>query len=70
FQTMLVLQNAPRAMEEAAPENEPADGPGLALNAKFELSLALWESASGITAAFEYRRDLFDEATVAAMASA
>ena len=70
FQTMLVLQNAPRTMAEATPESEPVDGPGLSLNAKFELSVALWESASGITAAFEYRSDLFDEATIAAMASA
>ncbi|WP_052134223.1 non-ribosomal peptide synthetase [Sphingomonas sp. 37zxx] len=70
FQTMLVLQNAPGTPGATVVEDQPDDGAGPALNAKFELSVALWENASGISAAFEYRRDLFDEATVAALANA
>ncbi|HEY0735664.1 MAG TPA: amino acid adenylation domain-containing protein, partial [Herpetosiphonaceae bacterium] len=63
FQVMLVLQNAPAATLEL---------PGVTLHplavtsgtAKFELSLALSESADGLSGMLEYNTDLFDRSTM------
>jgi len=69
FQVMFVLQNAPL--------------PGLALpgltvepllferrTARFDLTLFLWEDASGLAGAFEYSADVFDAPTVRRLAAA
>jgi amino acid adenylation domain-containing protein len=66
FQAMLVLQNAPLALAM----------PGLDLDvlepdtstAKFDLVLGLRPAAGGLAGGIEYRRDLFDQATVARLA--
>ncbi|MEM7758012.1 MAG: condensation domain-containing protein, partial [Cyanobacteria bacterium P01_A01_bin.40] len=39
------------------------------LTAKLDLSLDMYETASGLAGAFEYNTDLFDEATIACMAN-
>ena len=72
FQSMFVLQNMPPLADGPAdPQvwSAAIDGPGPDVNAKFELSMVLWETPGGITASIEYRKDLFDEATIAAIAS-
>lgn len=66
FQVMFVLQNADKVDLEIS---------GLTLSflhsenstAKFDLTLALQETASGLVGAFEYNTDLFDEATISRM---
>jgi amino acid adenylation domain-containing protein/FkbM family methyltransferase len=68
FQVMLVLQNAPR---------EELVLPGLRLEAveverateKFDLTLGLAEGPEGLEATWTYNTQLFEEATVAQMAS-
>jgi len=63
FQVMLVLNEVPA----------PGDLPGLAVRelasrsrtAKFDLTLILNRRAGGLAGALEYRRDLFEEATMA-----
>ncbi|MEV6557492.1 amino acid adenylation domain-containing protein [Nocardia sp. NPDC051756] len=67
FQVGFVFQNLPDATFEL---------PGLQVAAvdfeadveKFDLSLAIQETAAGLTAQFSYARDLFDEATIQEMA--
>ncbi|HZF12446.1 MAG TPA: amino acid adenylation domain-containing protein, partial [Thermoanaerobaculia bacterium] len=69
FQVMLALQSAPV---------EPLTLPGLALepllfasdSAKFDLTLALTETAEGLSGGFEYATDLFDRVTVERLAAA
>jgi non-ribosomal peptide synthetase component F len=72
FQVMFVLQNMPgsggTAADAAAAAAAPPPGPAQPGTAKFDLSLALAESADGIAGAFEYNTDLFDAATIARMA--
>ncbi len=66
FQAMLVLQNAPLALAMPGLDLdvlEPATS-----TAKFDLMLALRPAAGGLAGGIEYRRDLFDEATVARLA--
>jgi amino acid adenylation domain-containing protein len=66
FQVMFVLQNAPQVNLELS---------GLTLSflsaenstAKFDLTLDLQATASGLVGAFEYNTDLFDEATISRM---
>ncbi|HVS00999.1 MAG TPA: amino acid adenylation domain-containing protein, partial [Thermoanaerobaculia bacterium] len=66
-QVMLVLRNAPAG---------PLTLPGLeifvrqlpASETKLELALTLMEDGQGLSGAIEYRRDLFDETTVARLA--
>ncbi|HOR01623.1 MAG TPA: condensation domain-containing protein, partial [Anaerolineae bacterium] len=67
FQVMLVLQNTPaRALEL----------PGLVLRgepvysgaAKFDLTMTLVETEQGLAGTLEYRRDLYDAATIARLA--
>ncbi|HZF10731.1 MAG TPA: amino acid adenylation domain-containing protein [Thermoanaerobaculia bacterium] len=68
FQVMLALQNAPV---------DPLELPGLALEplalagetAKFDLTLALGETATGFSGSFEYATDLFDTVTVERLAA-
>ena len=67
FQVMFVLQNAPMSAVELS---------GLTLQAlqsetstaKFDLTLLMQETESGIRGALEYNTDLFDAATIAQMA--
>lgn len=67
FQTLFVLQNAPR---------QPLDLAGLTLNAlevdprtaKFDLLLDLAETPAGLQGYFEYSTDLFAAATIARLA--
>jgi amino acid adenylation domain-containing protein len=67
FQAMFVLQNAPSAALTL---------PGLTLTplsrktatAKFDLTLSLTETASGLQGSFEYNTDLFEAATIERMA--
>jgi amino acid adenylation domain-containing protein/non-ribosomal peptide synthase protein (TIGR01720 family) len=67
FQVVFSLQNAP--VEELSV-------PGLAFRplavesttAKFDLTLSMAETASGLAGSFEYNRDLFDRSTVSRMA--
>ncbi|MBZ4419378.1 non-ribosomal peptide synthetase [Myxococcus sp. RHSTA-1-4] len=66
FQVMFVLQNAPWA--------QPM-GPGLSMrfedverhSAKFDLTLALWETEEGFSGSLEYASDLFERTTAARM---
>ena len=68
FQVMFVLQNAPL---------RPLELPGLALRpvdvelgaAQFDLTLHMEETAEGLSGSFEYATDLFDEPTIARMAT-
>ncbi|NMO14854.1 amino acid adenylation domain-containing protein [Pyxidicoccus fallax] len=67
FQVMFVLQNAPWA--------QPM-GPGLSMrfedverhSAKFDLTLALWETEEGFSGSLEYASDLFERTTAARLA--
>jgi amino acid adenylation domain-containing protein len=67
FQVMFVLQNAPIGKLEL---------PGLSIapvevenvNAKFDLTLAITETESGLHCRWEYNTDLFDAATIERMA--
>ncbi|MEE8524784.1 MAG: amino acid adenylation domain-containing protein [Thermoanaerobaculia bacterium] len=63
FQVVLALQNTPlEAM--AAPGLELTPLPVATGTAKFDLTLVLQESASGLSGSLEYDRDLFDVTTV------
>jgi amino acid adenylation domain-containing protein/non-ribosomal peptide synthase protein (TIGR01720 family) len=66
FQVMFTLQHAPAPLDVAGLRVTPIDG-GSA-TAKFDLSLSVNQTSSGWQATFEYRTDLFDEPTIAAMA--
>jgi amino acid adenylation domain-containing protein len=68
FQVMFILQNAPE---------ETLQLPGLSLEflaaesgtAKFDLTLSIEETDAGLLERFEYRTDLFEETTIARMAT-
>jgi len=68
FQVMFALQNAPL---------RPLELPGLTLRpvdvergtAKFDLTLQMRETAEGLNGSFEYATDLFEEPTIARMAT-
>jgi amino acid adenylation domain-containing protein len=63
FQVMLVLQNAPLSelsLPDLALRIDLTQDPG----AKFDLTLNLREKDGEIHGAFEYRQDLFDQATI------
>ena len=68
FQVMFALQNAPL---------RPLELPGLTLRpvevergtAQFDLTLQMQETAEGLSGSFEYATDLFDEPTIARMAT-
>ncbi len=67
FQVALVLQNTEDedlSLPGLRVEPEPVGGIG----AKFDLTVNLSETGDGIEGALEYRADLFDECTVAALA--
>jgi amino acid adenylation domain-containing protein len=68
FQVMLVYQNAPMAALNAAELHfDIADAP--MKTAKFDLTLNVSRSENNLRCGFNYCTDLFDEATVARMAS-
>ncbi|AGY58064.1 non-ribosomal peptide synthetase [Gloeobacter kilaueensis] len=68
FQVMFVLQNASVPIRELAGLTvEPVTVFGKA--AKFDLTLAMEETAQGLQAAFEYDTDLFDPETIERMAA-
>jgi amino acid adenylation domain-containing protein/FkbM family methyltransferase len=67
FQSMFVLQNAPRrSLETSGLVLEP--WPLDSATSQFELSLLLSQEAEGLVGALEYRRDLFDAASLRRMA--
>jgi amino acid adenylation domain-containing protein len=64
FQTLFQLRNYPKQITQAgALEAEPIELPSAI--AKFDLVLAMSESADGLKAIFEYNLDLFEPATIA-----
>ena len=66
FQVLFSLQNAPRqAFELAGLQLKPLEVAGS--TAKFDLSLFLVETPSGLRGRMEYNTDLYDEATIARM---
>ncbi|HEX8117658.1 MAG TPA: condensation domain-containing protein, partial [Pyrinomonadaceae bacterium] len=68
FQVMFALQNVPReqvSLEGLSVSVEMVEE----LDAKFELTLAVSESAGGLHGGLQYNKDLFDEATAARMLS-
>jgi amino acid adenylation domain-containing protein len=67
FQVMFVLQNAPGstlALEGVQVSRVPFEG----RNAKFDLSLAVRETAEGLRASWEFSTDLFEAPTIERMA--
>ncbi|MEV5575412.1 amino acid adenylation domain-containing protein [Spirillospora sp. NPDC052269] len=76
FQVMLSFQNTPRAERDFAGLQTRPVGPGDSVGVKFDLMFVMAErrktgadgGASGIEGAVEYAADLFDEATVEAIA--
>jgi amino acid adenylation domain-containing protein len=69
FQVMLVLQNAPTLpILDDAPAEDNDDNPPVYLGtAKFDLTLVIAETASGLAGSFEYNTDLFDHSTITRM---
>jgi non-ribosomal peptide synthetase component F len=67
-QALLVLQNAP-ADALSLPGLELSVLPQGTGTAKFEITLALTETAQGLACQVEYRRELFDAATIARLAA-
>jgi amino acid adenylation domain-containing protein len=67
FQVMFVLQNAP-GVALALEGVEANDLPLPTHSAKFELTLAVSETAAGLHASWEYSSELFDASTVERMA--
>ena len=67
FQVMFVLQNTPppKGANLSALRIEPVEAKDA--SAKFDLSLVMAESDSGLVLEFEYNTDLFDASTIAAM---
>ncbi len=66
FQVLFSLQNAPRqAFELAGLQLKPLEVAGS--TAKFDLSLFLVETPSGLRGRMEYNTDLYDEATIGRM---
>ena len=66
FQAMLMLQNAPAEALELpglVVESVPLQSP----TAHFDLVLSITETASGLTAALEYRTDIFERDTIVRM---
>ncbi|MCP4571833.1 MAG: non-ribosomal peptide synthetase, partial [bacterium] len=64
FQVMFAVQNAPQGdLELPGLTLRPAAGEG-GTTAKFDLTLALQESARGLVGAVEYSTDLFDPTTI------
>ncbi|MCP4654590.1 MAG: amino acid adenylation domain-containing protein, partial [bacterium] len=64
FQVMFVLQNAPRAAVETAAGLTLSSFPSEVGTAKFDLTLSLQESGTGVSGALEYNTDLFDRTTM------
>ena len=68
FQVMFALQNAPQ---------QPLELAGITLRpldidrstAQVDLTLHVWETAEGLSASFEYASELFEESTIARMAT-
>ncbi len=67
-QVLLVLQNAP-ADALSLPGLELSVLPQGTGTAKFEITVALTETAQGLACQVEYRRELFDAATIARLAA-
>src|SRR5438046_1232770 len=59
FQTMLLLQNAPRGVLDLDGLTARSVGAGSVV-AKFDLQIAFVESGGGLRASLEYNTDLFD----------
>jgi amino acid adenylation domain-containing protein len=78
FQVMISWEKAQRTGEAAGPANTSgsASHPHLAAEtliteqrgAPFDLTLQVYEAADGLTVAFQYNADLFDQATIERMA--
>jgi natural product biosynthesis luciferase-like monooxygenase protein len=67
FQVMLALDNTPQEvlrLGELAAERVPLRG----ASAKYDLTFSLEEGEAGLSGVVEYRTDIFDEATVRALA--
>jgi len=68
FQVMFALQNAPqRPLELAGITLRPLDIERS--TAQVDLTLHVWETAEGLSASFEYASELFEESTIARMAT-
>jgi len=67
FQTMFVMQNTPeiKNLETNDFSIEPIEGESSV--AKFDLTITLTDSPSGIQGSFEYNTDLFDSSTIEQM---
>ena len=64
FQVIFAWQNAPEAVLDLGTSKlEPFRIEGT--TAKFELTLALWESGGELQGVLEYNTDLFDSSTIA-----
>ncbi|HSF39388.1 MAG TPA: non-ribosomal peptide synthase/polyketide synthase [Thermoanaerobaculia bacterium] len=67
FQVLFVLQNAPGRAREL-PGLSLASFPAERRTANFDLTLSLTEEANGVSGAFAYDVDLFEESTIARLA--
>jgi len=68
FQVMFVLQNAPREALEL-PGVSLSSLPQETTNAKFDLTLFMTETETGLVGSWEYNTDLFESATIERMAA-
>ncbi|WP_414585757.1 condensation domain-containing protein [Scytonema sp. PCC 10023] len=67
FQVMFALQNAPISSLDV-PELNVSSFPIETGTAKFDLTLSMEDTSSGLIAEWEYNSDLFDDSTIARMA--
>jgi amino acid adenylation domain-containing protein len=67
FQVMFVLQNAPVSKQEL-PDLTMTPFKMESVTAKFDLTLSIEETATGLTGELVYNKDLFDAATISRMA--
>ena len=67
FQVAFVFQNAPMSQVELTGLTI-SDLPTESVTAKFDLTLAIGNTATGLVGALEYNTDLFDSSTIARMA--
>lgn len=65
FQVMFALQNTPQAPTQILPDLEVSTAGFEHVTAKFDLTLSMVETPSGLVGGFEYATDLFDAETIA-----